>query len=181
MNNVMVDLETLGTTPGCVILSIGAVQFDEHTGATGEYFYEKISVESSQELGLTIDISTLNWWLSKDPNVFTEALSGKKSLIQVLTLFSEYLNKIQLQHDDVYLWGNPARFEFGILAEAHKRAGFKLPWDTWLEVCFRTFIRKHRELRDSLPFLGDKHNPIDDCHHQILVVSKINQLNKNNE
>jgi hypothetical protein len=27
--NVMIDLETLGTRPGCVILSIGAAVFDE--------------------------------------------------------------------------------------------------------------------------------------------------------
>ena len=27
-HDVMIDLETLGTTPGCVILSIGAVPFD---------------------------------------------------------------------------------------------------------------------------------------------------------
>jgi DNA polymerase III epsilon subunit-like protein len=30
MRDVMVDLETLGTVPGCVILSIGAVAFDEN-------------------------------------------------------------------------------------------------------------------------------------------------------
>jgi hypothetical protein len=29
--DVMLDLETLGTVPGCVILSIGAVAFDSMT------------------------------------------------------------------------------------------------------------------------------------------------------
>ena len=176
MNNVMIDLETLGTEPGAVILSIAAVQFNEHTGETGEYFYEKIALQNSLDLGLNINADTLKWWIEKDGNVFKEALSGKKTLVEVLSLFSDFLNKIKLQHDNVCLWGNSARFDLGILSEAHKKAGLKLSWDTWLEVCFRTFIRKHKELRKAIPFLGKKHYPIDDCYHQILVVNKINEL-----
>jgi hypothetical protein len=35
MDNVMVDLETLGTVPGISYLSIGAVAFDEIRGSGG--------------------------------------------------------------------------------------------------------------------------------------------------
>lgn len=177
MNNVMLDIETLGTEPGCVILSIAAVQFNENTGETGASFYEKIDLKNSLDLGLVICPETLKWWMDKDQKVFKEALDGNKKLEDVLVLFREYINNIKLQHGDVSIWGNSARFDLGILAEAHKKVSLKLSWDTWLEVCFRTFVRKHKELRKSIPFLGNKHYPIDDCHHQILVVSKINELN----
>jgi len=35
MQHVMIDLETLGTTPDAPIIAIGAVNFDIRTGKTG--------------------------------------------------------------------------------------------------------------------------------------------------
>lgn len=35
MNDISFDLETLGTAPNALILSIGAVQFDRKTGELG--------------------------------------------------------------------------------------------------------------------------------------------------
>ena len=64
MSRIMVDLETLGTAPGSVILSIGAVRFDVEKGLLDE-FYVNIDVESSQRLGLTIDGDTVMWWLKQ--------------------------------------------------------------------------------------------------------------------
>lgn len=63
-NRIMVDLETLGTAPGSVILSIGAVRFDVEEGLLDE-FYVNIDVESSQRLGLTIDGATVMWWMKQ--------------------------------------------------------------------------------------------------------------------
>ncbi len=49
LNDVMVDLETLGKRAGCVIASIGAVKFDPKTGFvdTDNSFYRVITVESA--------------------------------------------------------------------------------------------------------------------------------------
>ncbi len=176
LNHVMMDIESLDTEAGAIILSIAAVQFDEFTGETGDVFYRKISLKDSIKLGFTISADTLKWWLDKDRIVMKEALSGTKSLLEALTEFSDFYNKIKLQYDEVYIWGNSARFDCGIVGEAYKKMGLPLPWDTWLEVCFRTFVRNFKELRKSIPFLGNKHYPVDDCHHQILVVSKINEI-----
>lgn len=61
LNDVMVDLETLGRRAGCVIVSIGAVKFDPKTGFVDvdNSFYKAITVESAMRYGLTVDPSTL--------------------------------------------------------------------------------------------------------------------------
>jgi hypothetical protein len=174
----MLDIETLNTEAGAVMLSLAAVQFDEHTGETGAEFYQKISLQNSIDLGLTINADTLKWWLDKDREVLNEALSGTKPLAEVLVDFSSWFNNIKLQHGKVSIWGNSARFDCGIVEAGYKKLNLPIPWDSWLEVCFRTFIRDHKELRKSIPFVGNKHLPIDDCKHQIQTVFAINNLKK---
>ena len=49
--NVMIDLETMGNTPGCAIISIGAVEFSEE--GLGAEFYCTIDLEDSVKCGLT--------------------------------------------------------------------------------------------------------------------------------
>ena len=63
MNNVMLDLETLGTSPGCIILSIGAVFFDKN--GLGQEFYQTIDVQSSIDAGLTMSGGTFKWWMGQ--------------------------------------------------------------------------------------------------------------------
>ena len=65
LNDVMVDLETLGRRAGCVIVSVGAVKFDPKTGFvdTDNAFYKAITVESAMRYGLRVDPDTLRWWM----------------------------------------------------------------------------------------------------------------------
>jgi len=55
----------LGTTPGCVILSIGAVFFDIDSGKLGKNFYSIISQDSCRLVGLKVEQETLKWWNSQ--------------------------------------------------------------------------------------------------------------------
>ena len=61
MTHVMVDLETLGTTAGSVILSIGAVVFSQREGL-GATYDRVISERSCLAAGLTTDPATITWW-----------------------------------------------------------------------------------------------------------------------
>lgn len=47
MNNLMLDLETMGNTPNSPVISIGAVFFDPKTGDLGASTEINISLESS--------------------------------------------------------------------------------------------------------------------------------------
>lgn len=68
MNHCMIDLETMGTSPGCAIASIGAVIFDPerpHDGSTAPEFYAVVDLASCQSVGLTMDAGTVYWWLTQ--------------------------------------------------------------------------------------------------------------------
>lgn len=64
--HIMLDLETLGTQPGCAILSIGAVAFSPEAGAIAstEPFYVEISLESTLPR-FGVEAGTLRWWLEQ--------------------------------------------------------------------------------------------------------------------
>lgn len=63
MNNIMIDVETLGTEYNPVILSIGAIFFNEIE--TGNKFYIEISLEDSLALKHNITAETLRFWMNE--------------------------------------------------------------------------------------------------------------------
>jgi hypothetical protein len=46
MNNLMLDLETMGNKPNAPIVAIGAVFFDPATGELGPQFYTAVNLAS---------------------------------------------------------------------------------------------------------------------------------------
>ncbi len=65
MNNLMIDLETMGKNKDAPIVSIGAVFFTPETGDIGQEFYTVVSLESAMEQGATPDGDTILWWLKQ--------------------------------------------------------------------------------------------------------------------
>ncbi len=51
MNNLMIDLETMGKNKDAPIVSIGAVFFTPETGDIGQEFYTVVSLESAMGQG----------------------------------------------------------------------------------------------------------------------------------
>ncbi|HFW3715890.1 TPA: 3'-5' exonuclease, partial [Salmonella enterica subsp. enterica serovar 6,7:y:-] len=49
MNNLMIDLETMGKKPNAPIVSIGGVFFDPQSGEIGHEFYTAVNLESAME------------------------------------------------------------------------------------------------------------------------------------
>ena len=89
--HVMIDLETLGTNPDCVILSLGAVEFDPATGEQGREYYEVIDRGSQQHLGRTEDSSTLAWWDRQSPEARKVLTAPGKAISSVLMDFKAWL------------------------------------------------------------------------------------------
>lgn len=166
MKHVMVDLETLGNTPGCVILSIGAVGFCPVTGIMGERFYRVVNTLSAIDAGLEADASTQEWWSKQSKEaqqVLLDAGSPDGSLNShlkdVLNEFNDFLRSEPFS--DVRVWGNGSDFDNAILAVAYKRCGIKPAWEFWNNRCFRT-------LKNSAPQIkmersGTHHNALDDA------------------
>jgi hypothetical protein len=175
MKDLMVDIETFGTKPGSVILSIAAVSFDIETGKTEAIFHQNIDLNSSVEKGLKIEANTVLWWLeqSKEAQRTITEVSHRNKLPNVLKLFgmwiSDYFPK------DVRIWGNSARFDLGILEAAYDACNLRLPWNHYSECDVRTLVMFAPQIKKETQFIGVKHNPIDDCKHQIRYCCEIYQ------
>lgn len=157
--HVMVDLETLGTDPGAVILSIGAVRFDTD-GIDDETLHVSVDPESCQDYGLSIDADTLTWWLEQDDAV-TDILRGGIPLDDALHEFTAFID------DADTIWANSPTFDCSILRAAYDAIGDDVPWSYRDERDFRTL--SHLPVAPDIPFDGDKHNALDDATHQAQV------------
>jgi len=66
-HDIMIDLETLGTTADSVILSIGAVRFNLDTSCVfdglGDTFYQVITIDDQSKRH--ISGYTLAWWMGQ--------------------------------------------------------------------------------------------------------------------
>ncbi|WP_051419652.1 3'-5' exonuclease [Candidatus Sodalis pierantonius] len=76
MNNVMLDIETLGKKAGCPILSVAAVMFEPATGLVGQTFYARIDYQAAIQYGQPEE-ETLLWWQKQSDDARHEAFGGK--------------------------------------------------------------------------------------------------------
>lgn len=177
--DVMLDLETLGTRPGCAILSIGAVAFDRHTGALGPEFYMVVNRKSCEAKGLTQDQSTLDWWSRQSAEakkVLAEAENAPNGLGGALVQFTAYLQKFGKR--DLFVWGNGADFDQPIITACYATVGYPLPWLFYNNRCYRT-LRSLGNVKGEAPRQGVYHNALDDAKTQALqAVNILKQLGK---
>lgn len=172
--DLMLDIETLGTGPGCVILAVAAVPFYKSEGLAGAEFFKTIDIQSCQDLGLKIDPSTLHWWMQK-PDLILDLQKDTFPLRGVLAQLSVFFQAKCTE--DVRVWGKGPSFDNAILRDAYDRVGIKLPWRYSRERCVRTFLDGYEELlKDTLPFVGTPHHPVADALHQIRSMEKVQYL-----
>lgn len=174
MKNCMVDIETLGLTPGSVILSIGAVLFDE-TGI-GDDFHIFIDIKDSVENGLAIDPDTLKWWLRQAANAqensilppYTSQLEG------ALMSFSRFFAGTMVEaggSDWGYsrercVWGNGADFDMVLLASAYAKFKQNPPWNYKSTRCYRTLKALRPAIIAEAEEGAIKHTALSDARHQ---------------
>lgn len=170
IHHAMTDLETLGTDPGCPILSIGAYGFNFDNDHY-EQFYLAIKLSSCFEIGMRPSADTIGWWMGQSDQaryVFKDPQAVH--IAEALDMFTLWLNSRPLT-----LWGNSARFDMGILEAAYKMCGKNPPWKFWKEGCYRT-IKNFPKARDiKLARVGTYHNALDDAMSQALHLKAINE------
>ena len=177
MENVMIDIETLGTKPYSVLLSLAGVEFDLESGETGRTFYQNISIQSCLDHNLVIEEQTLLWWLKQDKQAQETLINPtpkRDTLDNVLYKFYGWLINIKQQDKPLYMWGNSNRFDLGLLSNAMERVGIeKMPWNFYDERDVRTLVHFNPQIKKDMVFEGVKHSALDDCYHQIKYCSEI--------
>ena len=167
--HVMIDLETLGTRPGSVILSIGAVAFDEGQPEStwSKFDSGPISVAGSRAAGLTIDESTLAWWLRQDDEPRKLLLAALDDAAQAPIVALNNFVGWSPYPAEFTLWSNGANFDGVLLRAAWEKVcpQYVPICKYYQECCYRTM--KRRYARVSAPMRqGVHHNALNDALHQ---------------
>lgn len=180
MNHFMLDLETLGTTPGCAILSIGAIGFDPFAATVDEVFsddgfYSVVSRNSCTDALLHIDAETAKWWARQSDEarkvVQDAANPSAPTLVEALDGLVGYVGS-HCAPSKALVWGNGADFDNPILNVAARHAGINLPWK-WGNRCYRTVKNLAEFMQPDfvappLSRVGVYHNARDDAKSQAL-------------
>ena len=154
MSNVMLDIETLGVSPGSVILSIGAIRLN-----TNDKFYCVIDIQSCLEKGLFIEAPTLEWWLKQSTEARFAILSEQKLILETaLCSFNNWLLP------DEYIWSNGVFFDIPILKEVYRKCDIKPNWKYQNEMCYRTLSKFFPS--DKLTRTENNHIAINDAVNQ---------------
>ncbi len=142
MQDVMIDLETLGTTPGSRILSIGACFFNREGASKDERFYAVLRQSDQIKKNMTTDPGTIAWWnqqTDRAKEVLEDAHSQDESweVAEALGLFTRFLNESS-SSELVRVWGNGAGFDNVLLWELYHRFDLVAPWKFYNDRCYRT-------------------------------------------
>ncbi|WP_173911073.1 3'-5' exonuclease [Acinetobacter sp. Marseille-Q1618] len=169
MNKLMLDLETLALSDKPVIAAIGAVVFNDEKII--QEFYVQIDLESCTKVGLEIDASTVQWWLTQSPEAIQATFGGNQELKWGIRSALESLIDFYKENECQTIYGNGALNDIVWINSAIKAVGLEKPWGFREEMCFRS-LRNHLPWVEIDDFDGTKHKAIDDAKWQALYLIK---------
>lgn len=184
--HMMIGLETLGTHPGAVILSIGACIFDpfasRHGNAGMPVFYCNVSRASCEEFGLTADPKTEAWWNDQGDGAKAGLLTNQLPLERALANFAEFWTETHAKE----VWSYGANFDVVLMEEAMrnvaayyrarapegKSPSFEIvpPWSYKHVRCVRTILALAGVGLSTFKRVGVHHNALDDARTQANAV-----------
>lgn len=168
--HIMCDIETTGVKPDRNhIIQICAVRFNLKTGEYDPNLFE-VCLNPNTPSWRNQDPSTMTWWQDPERQPIYDSII-EKSLDSRLAIqaFANWLGKERL-----VFWGNRNGFDYMFLQSYFADCGVPFPFKFWDSkdllsytegLCNGAnvpFIKKN-----SLEFIGQKHNAIDDTLHQL--------------
>jgi hypothetical protein len=171
-NDIMVDMETLDTSPYCVILTIGCVRFDPYGNGIAERLELRPTIEEQTEkYNRIINDDTLRWWSEQSLEAQEEATGDNNRMS-----FSECLEKLyKFGWNRRAVWSNGAAFDV-VVAETAFRQVFidrpnPIPWPFYTVRDTRTLYElANVKLKDG----GYKttHRAVEDAERQAIKVQE---------
>jgi len=169
MQNLMIDLETLGTDPSAPIIEIGACFFDLHTGEISNTFNRTVRFESACELRAP-DASTIKWWMTQSDDARKKVASGKDEMFGVLFEFISWVDA-HSSRSSTKPWGNGSTFDISMLENCMKQYNIEIPWEFWNHRDVRTVLDIAGFDKSTIAFDGVPHSALDDAKHQVKYLS----------
>lgn len=158
--DIMIDLETLATSPDAAVLTIGAIKFDPFGDDVREpncdKFYVKVELDSCDRIGLVINEDTINWWANQSKESQEEAFSaeGRIDIVDAMNQLYKFCWGAKR------VWSHGAGFDVIICEHIFKKINKAVPWNFWQVRCTRTLfdigidpqrppVLKHHALEDA--------------------------------
>lgn len=164
MRDVMLDLETMGSSPNAAIVAIGAVAFSIEARAIGSKFYKLVDLTTAVECGGQMDAATVMWWVQQKEAARIALVADAATHIRgALDMFADWL-QVTVVGAEPRVWGNGAAFDNVILASAYRNAGKPQPWKHWNDRCYRTVKALFPAVK--LERSGTHHIAVDDAESQ---------------
>ncbi len=166
MSKIMIDIETLDTRASAVVLSIGAVTFNDTQ--LGETFHRRIDIDSCLKLGMTVSGRTISWWMG-------QTNAARKLFQQQGTHVANVLGQLTRAFDWTKIdevWANGTDFDLSILSNAFEQSNVRCPWEYYKGRDYRT-IRKMfpKDLLNELTVEPRiEHDALEDATSQALTL-----------
>lgn len=174
MEDVMVDIETLGTCDGAAIIQIGACSFDPRTNKTERGYVRNVKWEA-RGFG-KIDASTLRWWLKQDAAVRTQVFSQADAcqMSAVLNEFSGWLRSFRWNE----IWSKGGDFDLRLLRQSYESFSMEVPFKYYKARDMRTVVKTFGEEVDEVE-AKSLHNALADAQNQAQHLMNIIRRVKN--
>ncbi len=167
--NVVLDIETFGTTANAAIASIGALDF--YVGEEFKVestFYKNIDQSLNKQLGREFNQDTLNWWMTQPKEVQKSLMTEQCPLDEVIKDLVEWI------HPKSIVWVQGTDFDITIIRSTMQQLGYP------------DFPIKYYNLRDSRTLFkalgydmrlyrdgSHQHNALGDCMDQAKLLNHL--------
>lgn len=181
MTDIVIDIETLGTRPGCCVIEIGAcaVRGQAIVANFSRRVVSRYSIESiktilngpypNSQLALA-DADTLRWWTEPErlPTLETLLRRSRTPAYKALAMFARWICSSTPDPRRMRVWGNGPSFDLAILAEAYELTCQRLPWRYTRERCVRTALEREGLDPRGFPWQesGPRHRALNDARHE---------------
>ena len=163
--HLMIDLETLATTPNAAILTIGACKFDPTATDVHSTYYERIVLETQEDYGRVINEDTLAWWSQQDKQIQEDAFGEGTDRIDLRDAMKK-LYTFGLGTTNV--WSHGAIFDVVIIEDICRSLQQAVTWKFWEVRDTRTLF----DLADVSVRIEGKHNALTDAVAQAKAVQQ---------
>ena len=166
--HVMIDIETLSTTPDAVVMSVGAVKFDpKATRPPTNKTLWRPDIDEQTERDRHVSESTLEWW-SKQPAHIQEDAFSDDHRVEVLSFMKE-LNRYCVGAEKI--WCQGPQFDLLILENLYSQWGHHYGWQFWQVMDCRTLFQL-MPIDPRKAIQQDLHSADADAYYQAIGVQQ---------
>lgn len=164
MNDLMIDIETLGVSGKFAVSQVGACIFDVQTGEIKNKFICNLSIdEQLNKLGFICSSNVLLWHMENDIDNFKSCLKDNNKVSVFCNDFFKFIKSTNFER----CWATATIDYQGIdTLFSHSVLANPIPYDKRL--CARTVRKLYATKHPEFKYVStNNHNALDDCIAQV--------------